>query len=170
MKALKVGDPMDAATDLGPLATADAVVSLQADVDATVKAGARVLTGGKPVDGPGSFYAPTVLSEIPKESPGYREELFGPVACVFRVKDVTEAICVANDSRFGLGASAWTNDAAERDRFANEIDAGMVFINKMVVSDPRMPFGGVKWSGHGRELGGVHGIREFTNIKTVWVE
>jgi succinate-semialdehyde dehydrogenase/glutarate-semialdehyde dehydrogenase len=170
MKALKVGDPMDAATDLGPLATADAVVSLQADVDATVKAGARVLTGGKPVDGPGSFYAPTVLSEIPKESPGYREELFGPVACVFRVKDVTEAICVANDSRFGLGASAWTNDAAERERFANEIEAGLVFINKMVVSDPRMPFGGVKWSGHGRELGGVHGIREFTNIKTVWVE
>jgi succinate-semialdehyde dehydrogenase / glutarate-semialdehyde dehydrogenase len=170
MKALKVGDPMDAATELGPLATADAVVSLQADVDATVKAGARVLTGGKPVDGPGSFYAPTVLSDIPKDSPGYREELFGPVACVFRVKDATEAICVANDSRFGLGASAWTNDAAERERFADEIDAGMVFINKMVVSDPRMPFGGVKWSGHGRELGGVHGIREFTNIKTVWVE
>jgi succinate-semialdehyde dehydrogenase/glutarate-semialdehyde dehydrogenase len=170
MKALKVGDPMDASTELGPLATADAVVSLQADVDATVKAGARVLTGGKPVDGPGSFYAPTVLSDIPKDSPGYREELFGPVACVFRVKDATEAICLANDSRFGLGASAWTNDAAERERFANEIDAGMVFINKMVVSDPRMPFGGVKWSGHGRELGGVHGIREFTNIKTVWVE
>jgi succinate-semialdehyde dehydrogenase / glutarate-semialdehyde dehydrogenase len=170
MKALKVGDPMDAATELGPLATADAVVSLQADVDATVKAGARVLTGGKPVDGPGSFYAPTVLSEIPKDSPGYREELFGPVACVFRVKDASEAICLANDSRFGLGASAWTNDATERERFANEIDAGMVFINKMVVSDPRMPFGGVKWSGHGRELGGEHGIREFTNIKTVWVE
>jgi succinate-semialdehyde dehydrogenase/glutarate-semialdehyde dehydrogenase len=170
MKALKVGDPMDAATELGPLATADAVVSLQADVDATVKAGARVLTGGKPVEGQGNFYAPTVLSNIPKDSPGYREEMFGPVACVFRVKDATEAICVANDSRFGLGASAWTNDAAERERFANEIDAGMVFINKMVVSDPRMPFGGVKWSGHGRELGGVHGIREFTNIKTVWVE
>ena len=170
MKALKVGDPMDAATELGPLATADAVTSLQADVDATVKAGARVLTGGKPVDGPGSFYAPTVLTGIPKDSPGYKEELFGPVACVFRVKDASEAIRVANDSRFGLGASAWTNDAAERDRFANEIDAGMVFINKMVVSDPRMPFGGVKWSGHGRELGGVHGIREFTNIKTVWVE
>ncbi len=170
MKALKVGDPMDAATEIGPLATADAVVSLQADVDATVKAGARVLTGGKPVDGPGSFYAPTVLSDIPKESPGYREEMFGPVACVFRVKDATEAIFLANDSRFGLGASAWTNDPAERDRFANEIDAGMVFINKMVVSDPRMPFGGVKWSGHGRELGGVHGIREFTDIKTVWFE
>jgi len=170
MKALKVGDPMDAATELGPLATADAVTSLQADVDATVKAGARVLTGGKPVDGPGSFYAPTVLTDIPKDSPGYKEELFGPVASIFRVPDTDEAIRLANDSRFGLGASAWTNDAAERDRFANEIDAGMVFINKMVVSDPRMPFGGVKWSGHGRELGGVHGIREFTNIKTVWVE
>ncbi len=170
MKALKVGDPMDAATELGPLATADAVVSLQADVDATVKAGARVLTGGKPVDGPGSFYAPTVLANIPKDSPGYGEELFGPVASIFRVPDIDAAIHLANDSRFGLGASAWTNDAAERDRFANEIDAGMVFINKMVVSDPRMPFGGVKWSGHGRELGGVHGIREFTNIKTVWVE
>ena len=170
MKALKVGDPMDASTELGPLATADAVTSLQADVDATVKAGARVLTGGKAVDGPGSFYAPTVLTDIPKDSPGYKEELFGPVASIFRVHDTDEAIRLANDSRFGLGASAWTNDAAERDRFANEIDAGMVFINKMVVSDPRMPFGGVKWSGHGRELGGVHGIREFTNIKTVWVE
>jgi succinate-semialdehyde dehydrogenase/glutarate-semialdehyde dehydrogenase len=170
MKALKVGDPMEASTELGPLATADAITSLQADVDATVKAGAKVLTGGKPVAGPGSFYAPTVLTNIPKDSPGYGEELFGPVACVFRVKDTDAAIGLANDIRFGLGASAWTNDAAERDRFANEIDAGMVFINKMVVSDPRMPFGGVKWSGHGRELGGVHGIREFTNIKTVWVE
>jgi succinate-semialdehyde dehydrogenase/glutarate-semialdehyde dehydrogenase len=170
MAALKVGDPMDAATEVGPLATADAVTSLQSDVDATVKAGARILTGGKPLNGAGSFYAPTVLTNIPKNSPGYQEELFGPVACVFRAKDMDEAIGLANDSRFGLGASAWTNDATERDRFANEIDAGMVFINKMVVSDPRMPFGGVKWSGHGRELGGVHGIREFTNIKTVWVE
>jgi succinate-semialdehyde dehydrogenase/glutarate-semialdehyde dehydrogenase len=170
MKALKMGDPMDASTDLGPLSTASAVSSLQADVDATVKAGARVLTGGKPADGSGSFYPPTVLTDIPKNSPGYGEEFFGPVACVFRVKDIDAAIALANDSRFGLGASAWTNDATERDRFANEIDAGMVFINKMVVSDPRMPFGGVKWSGHGRELGGVHGIREFTNIKTIWVE
>src|SRR5580704_12568910 len=170
MKALKVGDPMDASTELGPLATADAVTSLQADVDATIKAGARLLTGGKPIDGPGSFYAPTVLTNIPQDSPGYREELFGPVACVFRARDIDEAIHIANDSRFGLGASVWTNDATERDRFADEIEAGMVFVNKMVASDPRVPFGGVKWSGHGRELGGVHGIREFTNIKTVWVE
>jgi succinate-semialdehyde dehydrogenase/glutarate-semialdehyde dehydrogenase len=170
MKALKMGDPMDTSTELGPLSTAAAVTSLQTDVDATVHAGARVLTGGKPADGPGCFYPPTVLTDIPKNSPGYREEFFGPVACVFRVKDIDAAIALANDSRFGLGASAWTNDATERDRFANEIEAGMVFINKMVVSDPRMPFGGVKWSGHGRELGGVHGIREFTNIKTIWVE
>lgn len=170
MKALKVGDPMDASTEVGPLSSADAVKSLQADVDATVKAGARVLTGGKPLDGPGAFYAPTVLTGVPKESPGYREELFGPVACVFRAKDINEAIALANDTRFGLGASAWTNDPGEQERFIYGIDAGMVFINKMVVSDPRMPFGGVKWSGHGRELGGAHGIREFTNIKTIWVE
>jgi succinate-semialdehyde dehydrogenase / glutarate-semialdehyde dehydrogenase len=170
MKALKMGDPMEAATELGPLATAEAVTSLQADVDATVKAGGRVLTGGERVNGPGSFYAPTVLADIPRDSPAWQEELFGPVASVFRVRDIDEAIRVANDSRFGLGASAWTNDPVERDRFASEIEAGMVFINKMVVSDPRMPFGGVKWSGHGRELGGIHGIREFTNIKTIWVE
>ncbi len=170
MKALKVGDPMDATVQLGPLANKDAVDSLDADVKKTVAAGARVLTGGAPMDGAGSFYAPTVLTDIPKESPGYREELFGPVACVFRAKDIGEAIRIANDSRFGLGASVWTNDAGERERFADEIEAGMVFVNKMVASDPRMPFGGVKWSGHGRELGGAHGIREFTNIKTVWVE
>jgi succinate-semialdehyde dehydrogenase/glutarate-semialdehyde dehydrogenase len=128
-----------------------------------------VLTGGKPLDRPGNFYAPTVLANIPKNSPAYREELFGPVACLFRVKNIDEAIAVANDSRFGLGASAWTNDERERKRFVNDLEAGMVFINKMVASDPRIPFGGVKQSGFGRELG-VHGIREFTNIKTVWIE
>jgi succinate-semialdehyde dehydrogenase/glutarate-semialdehyde dehydrogenase len=169
MQALKVGDPLQPDTELGPLASADAVATLQADVQKTIAAGARVLTGGKPLDRPGSFYAPTVLANIPKESPAYREELFGPVASVFRVKNIDEAIQVANDSRFGLGASAWTNDPAERERFANEIVAGMVFINQMVASDPRMPFGGVKHSGHGRELG-VHGIREFMNAKTVWIK
>jgi succinate-semialdehyde dehydrogenase/glutarate-semialdehyde dehydrogenase len=168
MEALKLGDPMDAATELGPLASAEAVASLHSDVEASIRAGARALTGAKPVNGKGSFYAPTVLADIPRESPAYREELFGPVACVFRVKDIDEAIRLANDTRFGLGASAWTNDPVERERFTNELDAGMVFINKMVASDPRMPFGGVKQSGHGRELG-VHGIREFTNIKTVWI-
>ncbi|MCU1340073.1 MAG: Succinate-semialdehyde dehydrogenase [Bryobacterales bacterium] len=169
MEALKVGDPMQPETELGPLASADAVATLDADVQKTVAGGARVLTGGKPVDRAGSFYAPTVLTNIPKESPAYREELFGPVASVFRVKNIDEAIQIANDSRFGLGASAWTNDPAERERFANEIEAGMVFINQMVASDPRMPFGGVKHSGHGRELG-VHGIREFMNAKTVWIK
>ncbi len=170
MSALKVGDPMQPDTDVGPLASKDAVTSLDKEVKATIKAGARVLTGGEPLDRPGSYYAPTVLTNVPKNSPGYREELFGPVACVFPVKDINEAIALANDSRFGLGASAWTNDPAEQERFASEIQSGMVFINKMVASDPRLPFGGVKWSGHGRELGGAHGIREFTNIKTVWVD
>jgi succinate-semialdehyde dehydrogenase/glutarate-semialdehyde dehydrogenase len=169
MQALNIGDPADPSTDLGPLASAEAVKWLDADVKKTIAAGARVLTGGKPVDRAGSFYAPTVLTDIPENSPAYREELFGPVASVFRVKDIDQAIRVANDTRFGLGASAWTNDPAERERFVNEIDAGMVFINKMVASDPRMPFGGVKWSGHGRELG-VHGIREFVNAKTVWIK
>jgi succinate-semialdehyde dehydrogenase / glutarate-semialdehyde dehydrogenase len=169
MEALKVGDPFDEKTELGPLATADGVTDLDRDVQKTIKAGARVLTGGKPLDRPGNFYAPTVLTNIPKESPAYREELFGPVASVFRAKDVDHAIQIANDSRFGLGASAWTNDKTERERFINDLESGMVFINRMVASDPRIPFGGVKWSGHGRELG-AHGIREFTNIKTVWIE
>jgi succinate-semialdehyde dehydrogenase/glutarate-semialdehyde dehydrogenase len=169
MEALKLGDPMDAATDLGPLANADAVVSLDRDVQKSVAAGARLLTGGKPVDRPGHFYAPTVLTDIPVGSPAYAEEMFGPVACVFRAKDLDDAIRIANDTRFGLGASAWTNDAAERERLTNELDAGMVFINRMVASDARVPFGGTKASGIGRELG-VHGIHEFTNIKTVWIE
>jgi succinate-semialdehyde dehydrogenase/glutarate-semialdehyde dehydrogenase len=169
MEALKMGDPMEAATELGPLSTADAVQTLDADVQATIKAGARVLTGAKPVDRPGNFYAPTVLTDIPKNSPAYLDELFGPVACVFRVKNIDEAIQIANDHRYGLGASAWTNDAGEQKQFANELEAGMVFINKMVASDPRMPFGGVKRSGHGRELG-VYGTREFTNVKSVWIE
>ena len=169
MAALKVGDPMDAATDVGPLANAQAVTDLHADIQKSVAAGARILTGGAPLDRAGNYYAPTVITDIPKSAPAYSEELFGPVACVFRAKDIDDAIRIANDTRFGLGASAWTNDKAERERFINELDAGMVFINKMVASDPRLPFGGVKWSGHGRELS-VHGIREFTNIKTVWVE
>jgi succinate-semialdehyde dehydrogenase/glutarate-semialdehyde dehydrogenase len=169
MEALKVGDPFDETTDLGPLATADGVASLDEDVRKTVEAGARVLTGGERLDRPGNFYAPTVLTDIPKDSPAYRDELFGPVACLFRAKDVGDAIRIANDSRFGLGASAWTNDERERERFINELEAGMVFINRMVASDPRLPFGGVKQSGHGRELG-VHGIREFTDIKTVWIQ
>ena len=169
MEKLKLGDPFDEKTDVGPLANAEAVSSLQADVSASVKAGAKILTGGKPASLPGSFYLPTVLVDIPEDSPAYREELFGPVASIFRVKNVDEAIRVANDSRFGLGASAWTNDKSEQERFISELEAGMVFINQMVFSDPRVPFGGVKRSGVGRELS-TYGIREFTNVKTVWIK
>ena len=169
MQALKLGDPFDEKTDVGPLATPDAVKDLDADVQKTLHAGARLLAGGKPVNSPGNFYLPTVLTNIPKDSPAYCEEFFGPVASIFRVKNLDEAIAIANDSRFGLGASAWTNDAAEREQLINELEAGMVFINQMVASDPRVPFGGIKASGHGRELG-PYGIREFTNIKTVWIK
>jgi succinate-semialdehyde dehydrogenase / glutarate-semialdehyde dehydrogenase len=168
MEALKLGDPFDAKTDVGPLATPDAVKDLDTDVQKSIQAGAKLLTGGKPAAGPGNFYQPTVLTNIPKDSPAYREEFFGPVASLFRVKNIDEALAIANDSRFGLGASAWTNDPVERERFINDLEAGMVFINQMVVSDPRVPFGGVKASGHGRELG-PYGIREFTNVKTVWI-
>jgi succinate-semialdehyde dehydrogenase/glutarate-semialdehyde dehydrogenase len=169
MQDLRIGDPLDESTQLGPLAGADAVSSLDADVKKSVAAGARVLTGGHRLERPGYFYAPTVLADIPKDSPAYKEELFGPVASIFRAKDIDQAIQIANDIRFGLGASAWTRDAGETERFINELEAGMVFLNKMVASDPRLPFGGVKYSGHGRELA-VEGIREFVNIKTVWIE
>ena len=168
MKSLKIGDPFDEKTDLGPLSTPDAVKDLDRDVQKSVAAGAKLLTGGYPLDGKGNFYAPTVLTNVPKGSPAYSEEFFGPVASIFRVKDQDEAIRLANDVRFGLGASAWTHDEKEQQRFINELEAGMVFINKMVASDPRIPFGGVKQSGHGRELGAV-GIREFLNAKTVWI-
>jgi succinate-semialdehyde dehydrogenase/glutarate-semialdehyde dehydrogenase len=167
METLKIGDPLDETTELGPLATADGVTTLDADVQKTVKAGAKLLTGGKSLNRPGNFYAPTVLSNIPDDSPAACDELFGPVASLFRAKDIKDAIRIANATPFGLGASAWTNEKNEQDQFINEIDAGMVFINRMVVSDPRLPFGGTKRSGIGRELG-VYGIHEFTNIKTVW--
>ncbi|PYX34816.1 MAG: NADP-dependent succinic semialdehyde dehydrogenase [Acidobacteria bacterium] len=169
MQGLQIGDPFDEKTQLGPLANAEAVMSLDADVQKSVSAGARLLTGGHPLNRVGNYYAPTVLADIPKDSPAYKEEFFGPVASIFRVKSVDDAIRIANDSRFGLGASAWTNDPGETERFVNDLEAGMVFLNKMVASDPRIPFGGVKHSGHGRELS-VQGIREFVNIKTVWLQ
>ena len=162
------GDPFDEATELGPLATPDAVKDIDRDVQTTVTAGATLLTGGHPIKRPGNYYAPTVLTNIPKGSPAYSEEFFGPVASIFRVKDQDEAIRIANDVRFGLGSSVWTNDEKEQEKFINELEAGMVFVNKMVASDPRVPFGGVKASGHGREMGMV-GIREFLNQKTVWI-
>lgn len=169
MEGLRIGDPFDENTQLGPLANGDAVTSLDADVKKSVAAGARLVIGGHALNRPGNFYAPTVLTNVPKNSPAYREEFFGPVASLFRVKDAEQAVRLANDTRFGLGASVWTNDPTEAEYFINELESGMVFINKMVASDPRIPFGGVKQSGHGRELG-VHGIREFVNIKTVWVQ
>src|SRR6266446_3425892 len=166
MRALKVGDPMDPATDTGPLATEQILRGVHDQVQKTIAAGAKLLTGGNRIHGPGFFYEPTVLVDVPKESPAYREEVFGPVASIFRVRDEAEAIELANDHTYGLGASAWTNDKKEQELFASELETGMVFINGMVVSDPRLPFGGAKRSGFGRELG-AQGIREFVNIKTV---
>jgi succinate-semialdehyde dehydrogenase/glutarate-semialdehyde dehydrogenase len=166
MASLKVGDPMDPATDVGPLATTDGLRTLQEQVNKTVQMGARILLGGKRINRQGNFFEPTVLADIPKGSPVVDDELFGPVAAIFVVSSMAEAIRVANDSRFGLGACAWTNDEAERDLFINEIESGLAFVNSMVVSDPRIPFGGVKLSGYGRELS-YHGIREFVNTKTV---
>ena len=168
MRALKIGDPLDETTEIGPLATEQILNAVHDQVQKSVVAGAKLLTGGNRIHGPGFFYEPTVLVNVPRKSPAYREEVFGPVASIFRVRDAADAIEIANDSPFGLGASAWTGDPTEKELFASELDAGVVFINGMVASDPRLPFGGVKRSGFGRELGAA-GIREFTNIKTIWI-
>ena len=169
MERLVVGDPMDEATDVGPLATADILNEVHEQVQRSVAKGAHLLTGGQKLDRPGNFYAPSVLTDIPPDSPAACEEVFGPVALLFRVPNLDAAIELANATTFGLGSSAWTNDAQERDRLIDELEAGAVFINGMVASDPRLPFGGIKHSGYGRELS-AHGIREFVNIKTVWVK
>lgn len=169
MKALQVGDPAKESTDIGPLATEQILNDVDSQVKTSVALGAVILTGGKKMERSGNFYEPTVLANIPRESPAYREEIFGPVAMLFRVNNIDEAIGLANDTTFGLGAAAWTNDETERDRFIEELEAGSVFINEMVASDPRLPFGGIKHSGYGRELG-EFGIREFVNIKTVWTK
>jgi len=169
MAQLVVGDPTQENTQVGPLATAVILHELGDQVRRSVDAGARVLTGGHRIERPGNYYAPTVLVDAPEDSPAYREELFGPVAVLMRAKDIDEAIRLANDTPFGLGASAWTRDAAEQQRFIDEIDAGMVFVNGMVASDARLPFGGTKASGYGRELS-AWGIREFVNVKTVVVQ
>ncbi len=168
MRALRIGDPMDETTELGPLATEQILQGVHEQVQKSIAAGAKLLTGGNRIHGPGFFYEPTVLVNIPKESPAYCEEVFGPVASLFRVRDASEAVEMANDTTFGLGASAWTNDPAEQELFTSELETGMVFINAMVASDPRLPFGGVKHSGFGRELGAA-GIREFVNTKTIWI-
>jgi len=169
MEALRIGDPMSETTDIGPLATTSIVADLDHQVAELVKGGARVLTGGRKIPGPGNFFEPTVITDITIGSPAYYEELFGPVAMLFVVRDADEAIHLANDSPFGLACSAWTNDPREQAQFIDEMEVGMVFINGMVTSDPRLPFGGVKQSGYGRELG-AYGIREFVNAKTVWLK
>jgi succinate-semialdehyde dehydrogenase / glutarate-semialdehyde dehydrogenase len=169
MEALRVGAPLDDGVDLGPLATEKIRDEVDEQVRRSVEKGARVLTGGAVPEGRGWFYPPTVLTDIPEDAPAYREEVFGPVALLFRVPDAGAAVALANDSPFGLGSAVWTRDEADVRRFTDEIEAGMVFVNAMVASDPRLPFGGVKQSGYGRELGSL-GIREFVNIKTVWID
>lgn len=169
-KALTIGDPMDKETDLGPLATDSIRSELDRQVKQAVERGAKVLIGGESItDRPGNYYPPTILTNIPADSPVAKEEFFGPVALLFRVKNLDEAIALANNIPFGLGASAWTSNPEESQRLIAEIEAGAVFINGMVKSDPRLPFGGIKRSGYGRELSS-QGIHEFVNIKTVWIK
>ncbi|MGF1495372.1 MAG: NAD-dependent succinate-semialdehyde dehydrogenase [Elainellaceae cyanobacterium] len=174
--ALKLGDPMADETDVGPLATPSIFQEIDQQVKACLQSGATALIGGDPTQMPldpglkaGNFYPPTILTDIPLGTPAEQEEFFGPVALLFRVPDLDAAIARANQVPFGLGASAWTQDAGERDRLTNELEAGAVFINGLVKSDPRLPFGGIKKSGYGRELG-IQGIHEFVNLKTVWVK
>jgi succinate-semialdehyde dehydrogenase/glutarate-semialdehyde dehydrogenase len=168
--ALKVGDPMAPDTDLGPLATADILQELDKQVQNAVKSGGKVLIGGHPLSNHlGNFYPPTIIIDIPIEDPIAQEEFFGPVALLFRIPDLDAAIKLANDTPFGLGASAWTTNVPEQERLVEEIAAGAVFINSMVKSDPRLPFGGIKRSGYGRELS-IQGLHEFVNVKTVWVK
>ena len=169
MKNLRVGDPMEESTDIGPLATPQILNDLREQVEKAIASGARLLTGGRRIDRTGNFYEPTVLDNIEPSTPVSCEEIFGPVAMLFRFKNIEEAIAIANATPFGLGSAAWTNDPAEQSKFIEGIEAGSVFINGMVVSDPRLPFGGVKNSGYGRELA-EFGIREFVNIKTVWIK
>jgi succinate-semialdehyde dehydrogenase / glutarate-semialdehyde dehydrogenase len=164
-----IGDPKDRATTLGPLAREDLRDDLHEQVRATVDSGATLLTGGEAVDRPGFFYAPTVLDHVDPEMTAAREETFGPAAAVLRVRDEDHAVAVANDTDFGLGASIWTEDLERGERVAARIEAGCVFVNELVKSDPRVPFGGVKDAGYGRELG-PYGIKSFVNAKTVWVE
>jgi succinate-semialdehyde dehydrogenase/glutarate-semialdehyde dehydrogenase len=167
MKALKVGDPMAEDTEVGPLSSEQGLRDLEELVDDAVRGGAQVLCGGERPDGPGWYYAPTVLAGITREMRIHREEAFGPVATLYRAADLDEAVLIANDSPFGLSSNVWTRDEAEVDRFVRDLEAGGVYVNGMTASHPAFPFGGVKRSGYGRELSG-HGIREFCNITTVW--
>jgi succinate-semialdehyde dehydrogenase/glutarate-semialdehyde dehydrogenase len=167
--AMTVGDPMSDKTDMGPLATAKIRDEIADQIARSVAMGARLVSGGSIVEGKGNFYQPTIIADIPVDAPAYREELFGPCAIFFKVESIDAAIDLANDSDFGLGSSAWTNDLAEQERFARELEAGGTHINRMTASDQRLPFGGIKNSGYGRELS-HEGIREFVNVKTVTVD
>jgi succinate-semialdehyde dehydrogenase/glutarate-semialdehyde dehydrogenase len=168
MSALVVGDPMDAATGVGPLATEQGRVDIEEQVADAVSHGATVLCGGTRREGAGWFYPPTVIADITPGMRMYADEVFGPVAGLYRVGSYDEAVALANATAFGLGSNAWTNDADEQLRFAEDLDAGAVFINGMTTSFPDLPFGGVRNSGYGRELS-AHGMREFCNLKTVWM-
>jgi acyl-CoA reductase-like NAD-dependent aldehyde dehydrogenase len=168
VSALKVGDPLDESTQIGPMARADLRDQLAQQVERSIASGAQCRLGGHVLEGPGHFYAPTVLDHVGIGMPAYHEELFGPVATMIRVQDADEALEVANSSRFGLGGSIWTRDTARGERLAQAIESGCAFVNGMVKSDPRLPFGGVKASGYGRELG-VQGIHEFVNVKSIWI-
>lgn len=169
MKALKVGDPSQADVQVGPMARKDLMKELDDQVQRTVLAGGTLLCGGRPVDGPGSFYPPTVVGDVKKGMAIYVEETFGPVAAIIPVKDTDEAIAVANDSEFGLAGSVWSKDTKEAERVARRVETGAMFVNGMSKSDPRLPFGGIKKSGYGRELS-YYGIQEFVNIKSIWVK
>jgi succinate-semialdehyde dehydrogenase/glutarate-semialdehyde dehydrogenase len=169
LEAMTVGDPTDEATDVGPQARADLMQDLHQQVESSVEMGATVALGGEPLDRDGAYYPPTVLTDVPPEAPASCEELFGPAAAVFSVASEEAAIETANDTEFGLGASVWTEDLGRGRRLAREIAAGAVFVNELVKSDPRVPFGGIKESGYGRELA-ADGIRSFVNKKTVWVQ
>lgn len=167
--ALRPGDPLDEHTTLAPLARPDLRDELHQQVQDSVAQGAAVVTGGMPAPGPGAFYLPTVLDQVTPAARAYHEELFGPVACVIRARDADDALRIANDSRFGLGGSVWTADTGRGERFALGMQCGAAFVNGIVKSDPRLPFGGIKASGYGRELS-RHGMHEFLNAKTLWVK
>ena len=168
VEALRIGDPLDAKTQIGPLARPDLRENLEYQVHESVRMGARVLTGGKRWGDRGAFYTPTVLADVTPKMPVFAEETFGPVAALVSVRDADEAIALANSTEYGLGANLWTRDVARAEQLARRIESGQVFVNGMVASDPRLPFGGVKHSGFGRELSSF-GIREFVNIQTVWI-
>ncbi|GII42808.1 NADP-dependent succinic semialdehyde dehydrogenase [Planotetraspora phitsanulokensis] len=168
MRELRVGDPFDSSTEVGPLATEQGRADVEELVDDAVAAGATVLCGGRRADGPGWFYPPTVITDITRDMRIFTEEVFGPVASLYRAADIEEALQIANATTFGLGSNAWTDDETEQQRFSSDLEAGQVFINGKTISYPELPFGGIKRSGYGRELS-AHGIREFCNLKTVWV-